>query len=70
MSIGRDHPHPPAIDDSRLDSAEVLAAIADGTLTFDRISDETLDRCIRTYGVEALAWALLNAAVRSIRNEG
>ncbi len=34
--------------------AEILAAIADGTLMFAEVDDATLDRCIQTFGISSV----------------
>lgn len=41
---------------------EILAALRDGTLRFDRLDDETLDRCIQTLGIEAVVDALIGGS--------
>lgn len=46
--------------------AEILAALSDGTLRFDTLDDETLDRCIQTLGIEAVVDALVEAGKKKM----
>ncbi len=42
--------------------AELLAALADGTLSLSELDDDTLERCVQTYGADSVVGALLRSA--------
>jgi S1-C subfamily serine protease len=58
-----------ASGDQHTAEAEVLAAMADGTLSFDQVDEETVRRCIETFGCDSVVSAFLSAGDDSIRTE-
>lgn len=51
--------------DDRTHDAETLAALADGTVSLDDLSDSAIERCIQTFGCEQVVEALVETTANA-----